>query len=107
MSPQIGDQEYEDAKRLARSDDVNARRKLALRADMRPEILYFLAEDKDAQVRRAIAGNQVERGRNTTSHYEVTVRFDDNTTQRLTLNEAPAWRPGDRVRVVGGALRPL
>lgn len=55
----------------------------------------------------AIAGNQVERGRNTTSHYEVTVRFDDNTTQRLTLNEAPAWRPGDRVRVVGGALRPL
>ena len=51
----------------------------------------------------AIAGNQVERGRNTTSHYEVTVRFDDNTTQRLTLNEAPAWRPGDRVRIVGGA----
>ena len=51
MSPQIGDQEYEDAKRLARSDDVNARRKLALRADMRPEILYFLAEDKASEVR--------------------------------------------------------
>ena len=58
MSPQIGDQEYEDAKRLARSDDVNARRKLALRADMRPEILYFLAEDKASEVRRAIAGNE-------------------------------------------------
>ena len=57
MSPMIGDQEYEDAKRLARSDDVNARRKLALRADMRPEILYYLAEDKALEVRRAIAGN--------------------------------------------------
>lgn len=58
MTPQIGDQEYEDAKRLARSDDVAARRKLAMRADMRPEILYFLAEDKAAEVRRAIAGNE-------------------------------------------------
>ena len=57
MTPQIGDQEYEDAKRLARSDDVNARRNLAMRADMRPEILYFLAEDKAAEVRRAIASN--------------------------------------------------
>ena len=57
MSPTIGDAEYEEAKRLARSDDVNGRRKLALRTDMRPEILYFLAEDKAAEVRRAIAGN--------------------------------------------------
>lgn len=57
MTPTIGDAEYEDAKRLARSDDVAARRKLATRADMRPEILYFLAEDKAAEVRRAIAGN--------------------------------------------------
>ena len=58
MSPTIGDQEYEDAKRLARSDDVSARRKLAMRADMRPEILYYLAEDKASEVRRAIAGNE-------------------------------------------------
>lgn len=57
MSPTIGDAEYEEAKRLARGDDVDARRKLALRSDMRPEILYFLAEDKAAEVRRAIAGN--------------------------------------------------
>ena len=58
MSPTIGDQEYEEAKRLARSDDLNARRKLAMRADMRPEILYYLAEDKALEVRRAIAGNE-------------------------------------------------
>jgi uncharacterized protein (DUF2336 family) len=57
MSPMIGDAEYEEAKRQARSDDLAARRKLATRADMRPEILYFLAEDKAADVRRAIAGN--------------------------------------------------
>jgi uncharacterized protein (DUF2336 family) len=58
MSPVIGDAEYEEAKRLARSDDLAARRKLAQRADMRPEILYFLAEDKAPEVRRAIAGNE-------------------------------------------------
>lgn len=52
------DQLYEEAKRLARDPDVAVRRRLAVRPDMRPEILYFLAEDKAAEVRRAIAGNE-------------------------------------------------
>ena len=49
---------YDEAKKLVRYDDPNVRRELAGRGDLKPELLYFLAEDKDAQVRCAIAGNQ-------------------------------------------------
>lgn len=50
--------EYEEAKRLAAAGSETQRRELAHRGDLRPEILYFLAEDKSADVRRAIAGNE-------------------------------------------------
>ncbi|MFN3461415.1 MAG: DUF2336 domain-containing protein [Oceanibaculum sp.] len=49
--------EYEEAKRLAAAGSERERSNLAARSDMRPEILYFLAEDKSSAVRRAIAGN--------------------------------------------------
>ncbi|MBI2255449.1 MAG: DUF2336 domain-containing protein [Proteobacteria bacterium] len=49
--------DYEEAKRLAAAGSDSQRRALAARNDIRPEILYFLAEDKSADVRRAIAGN--------------------------------------------------
>jgi uncharacterized protein (DUF2336 family) len=49
--------EYETARAVAGGDDVHQRRKLAGRADARPEILYFLAEDADSDVRRRIAAN--------------------------------------------------
>lgn len=49
--------EYEEAKRLAAAGNERERRDMAGRADVRPEILYFLAEDKSSDVRRAIAGN--------------------------------------------------
>lgn len=48
---------YEDAKRLARHEDPDVRRQLAARQDLRPEILYFLAEDVHPDVRRQIAAN--------------------------------------------------
>lgn len=50
--------EYEEAKRLAAAGSDSQRRALAARDDLRPEILYFLAEDKSADVRRVIAGNE-------------------------------------------------
>ncbi len=50
--------EYEEAKRLAAAGSDSQRRALAARNDIRPEILYFLAEDKSVDVRRAIAGNE-------------------------------------------------
>jgi uncharacterized protein (DUF2336 family) len=48
---------YEEAKRLAGSTDVEARRALASRDDIAPEILFFLCRDDDAGVRIAVAGN--------------------------------------------------
>jgi len=50
--------EYEEAKRLAAAGSDSQRRALAARNDIRPEILYFLGEDKSVDVRRVIAGNE-------------------------------------------------
>ncbi|HEY4162039.1 MAG TPA: DUF2336 domain-containing protein [Dongiaceae bacterium] len=49
--------EYRDAKALATDADPETRRRLAERADVQPEILYFLAEDDHPEVRTAIAAN--------------------------------------------------
>ncbi len=48
---------YEESKELAKASDVSVRLDLARRSDLRPEILYFLAEDPSAEVRRQIASN--------------------------------------------------
>lgn len=49
--------DYDEAKRLAADGKTAVRRKLAGRDDVQPEILYYLAEDDDAEVRRAAAAN--------------------------------------------------
>ena len=48
---------YEESKRLARHADHAVRVDLGERADLRPEILYFLAADPAPEVRRAVALN--------------------------------------------------
>jgi uncharacterized protein (DUF2336 family) len=48
---------YAEQKRLAREGTTGQRCELAGRADIRPEILYFLAGDPDPEVRRVIALN--------------------------------------------------
>ncbi len=48
---------YEQARELARHQDPDVRRELAERTDIVPEILYYLAEDPDPRVRRAIIAN--------------------------------------------------
>lgn len=50
--------DYEKAKALAASPDPAVRLELARRADMQPEILYFLAVDEAEEVRRAIVENE-------------------------------------------------
>lgn len=49
--------DYEDAKALARDKDAKVREALAARQDIKPEILYFLAEDPAPAVRRVLAIN--------------------------------------------------
>jgi uncharacterized protein (DUF2336 family) len=49
--------DYKKAKALAADADPETRRRLAERADVQPEILYFLAEDAEPEIRASIAGN--------------------------------------------------
>jgi hypothetical protein len=49
--------EYDTAKSQAADPSVSTRRKLAKRANVQPEILYFLAGDSDPGVRAEIASN--------------------------------------------------
>jgi uncharacterized protein (DUF2336 family) len=48
---------YEQAKELASHHDASVRAELAGRDDLKPEILYFLAEDASVEVRRKVAAN--------------------------------------------------
>ncbi|HMA15033.1 MAG: DUF2336 domain-containing protein [Bacteroidota bacterium] len=48
---------YEESRELARSGSDRTRADLAERLDLRPEVLYFLAEDPSSEVRRRIAAN--------------------------------------------------
>lgn len=50
---------YETAKALAVDPDAAVRVELAGRADMRPELLYYMADDDDPAVRAAVAGNDL------------------------------------------------
>jgi outer membrane lipoprotein SlyB len=52
----------------------------------------------------AVAGHQVERHVRGVRSWEIVVRFDDGLTQTVLQATPPAWRAGDRVRVVNGAL---
>ncbi len=49
--------DYDQTKALARHADPKVRLDLAARTDVKPEILYFLADDSSPDVRRAIAAN--------------------------------------------------
>lgn len=51
-----------------------------------------------------VAGHQIEKKVRATKSYEVTVRMDDGSTRVVTEQQMPAWRIGDKVKVVDGAL---
>lgn len=48
---------YEEARELAAAAEPDLRAELAARTDVQPEILYYLAEDDSAEVRRRVARN--------------------------------------------------
>jgi outer membrane lipoprotein SlyB len=52
----------------------------------------------------AYAGHQVEKHVKSSKSYEVVVRMEDGGSRRFPYESQPAFRVGDRVKVVEGAL---
>jgi uncharacterized protein (DUF2336 family) len=87
---------YAQSRDLARAGDAGVRRSLAQRADVAPEILYYLAEDADAGVRRAVAVNQA-----TPRQADLLLARDPDGNVRLALARkigrlAPGLSPSHR-----------
>ena len=55
----------------------------------------------------AWAGNQIEKQARATKHWELTVRLDDGSTQKIRSESEPFWHAGDRVRLLDGKLQPV
>ncbi len=53
----------------------------------------------------AVAGNEIEKRTRATKSYEITVRLDDGSTQIISASSPPAWKTGDRVKVVNGVIQ--
>jgi outer membrane lipoprotein SlyB len=53
----------------------------------------------------AVAGNQIEKSVKSTRSYDITVRFEDGSSRVFHEANAPAWRPGDRVKVINDVIR--
>lgn len=52
-----------------------------------------------------LAGNEVEKRVKSTKRYEITLRLNDGTTRVVSESGLPAWRVGDKVKLVNGAIR--
>lgn len=55
----------------------------------------------------ALLGNHIEKQTRATKHWELTVRYDDGTSQVFSSDAQPFWRQGDRVRLLEGKLQPV
>lgn len=53
----------------------------------------------------AVAGNQIEKSAKSTKSYDITIRFDDGSSNVIHEAYPSAWRLGDRVKVVNGVIR--
>ncbi len=53
----------------------------------------------------AIAGNAIEKKAKTGKEYEILVRFEDGSTRIIKSATAPAWRTGDKVKVIDGVIQ--
>ncbi len=52
----------------------------------------------------AFAGHEVEKNVKKVKSYEIAIRFDDGSSQLITQDNAPAWRSGDKVKLVNGVI---
>jgi len=50
----------------------------------------------------AYAGNQIEKNAKKKSYWVVAVKLDDGRTQSITSSAKPAFKQGDRVKIIDG-----
>ncbi|GER02185.1 hypothetical protein JCM17845_28080 [Iodidimonas gelatinilytica] len=74
------DQRYLEARRLLEAGAVTDRRALAENTKTRPEVLYYLAEDADRQVRKKVATND-----NTPHQADMILTSDPDEEVRVEL----------------------
>lgn len=55
----------------------------------------------------ALLGNQIEKQARTTKQWEMTVRYEDGSTQSFQSKDQPSWHQGDHVRYYQGTLQPV
>ena len=55
----------------------------------------------------AYVGHEMEKRRNTSEIYKVTIKMDDGTTQSFAQDAPPEIKNGDRVRIINGVLSKL
>lgn len=84
-----GTPDYEASKRLARDGDPEARRRLAARTDVRPEVLYYLAVDESAAVREAVAANPAAPAQSST----LLARDRDESVRRVLAGKLARLLP--------------
>jgi outer membrane lipoprotein SlyB len=51
-----------------------------------------------------LLGNKVEKSQNQSVSYQITLRMEDGSSQLFDSANMPAWRIGDQVKVVNGAI---
>ena len=99
--------DYDEAKRVARSGDTAARRDLASREDIKPEILYYLVDDESAEVRREIAANEATPRQ---ADIALTSDADDDVRCDLALKIArivPKMKPDEQTKLRDLTLQAL
>ena len=52
-----------------------------------------------------VAGHQLEKNVRTTKEYQIVVRYEDGTQGLFTQDTPPNWRPGDKVKIINGAIQ--
>jgi hypothetical protein len=50
---------------------------------------------------------EVERGARSNKRYDISVRLQDGSVKTVPSGAPPAWKSGDKVRVVNGRLEPV
>jgi uncharacterized protein (DUF2336 family) len=90
---------YEQAKALSVDPDAKVRRSVAEQPDIRPEILFYLADDADSGVRRAVAQNKATPRQ---ADLILTRDDDDSVRERLAAKMAqmvPEFAGEDREKI--------